>query len=266
MGQAIPAYVHHRPTGQARVRINGRDLYLGRHGTPASREAYDRAIAQWLAGGRCHAPTKDGTPADLTVADLVAGFWTHCERYYGPGSELDCIRAAMRPLVALYGSSAARDFGPLDLKALQAHMVEAGRAPRRRKLPDPGRAGEPEESKPASAPPQAAPAAPRGLTRGTINRQVARIKRLFKWATENGHVPPDVFHGLQAVSGLRRGRSAALEPDPVRPVPDSQVDAATKFMTSPVAAMVAVQRLTGMRPGEVVAMRACDLEMTGRIA
>jgi hypothetical protein len=37
-----PAYRLHKPTGQAVVRIAGRDFYLGKHGTDASHEAYRR--------------------------------------------------------------------------------------------------------------------------------------------------------------------------------------------------------------------------------
>ena len=44
----IPAYRLHKPTGQAVVTLNGRDFYLGRHGSPASRDEYDRLIAEWL--------------------------------------------------------------------------------------------------------------------------------------------------------------------------------------------------------------------------
>ena len=47
-----PSYRLHKPSGQAVVTIDGRDLYLGRHDTPASRAEYDRLIAEWLAGGR----------------------------------------------------------------------------------------------------------------------------------------------------------------------------------------------------------------------
>ena len=38
-----PSYRLHKPTQQAVVRIQGRDFYLGRYGTEASREKYDRS-------------------------------------------------------------------------------------------------------------------------------------------------------------------------------------------------------------------------------
>ncbi len=51
MRKKIPSYRLHKASGQAVVWINGRDLYLGKHGSRESREAYDRLIAQWLEAG-----------------------------------------------------------------------------------------------------------------------------------------------------------------------------------------------------------------------
>ncbi len=49
-----PSYRLHRRTGQAVVTLVGRDIYLGKHGTPESREAYQRKIKEWsAASGRC---------------------------------------------------------------------------------------------------------------------------------------------------------------------------------------------------------------------
>ena len=48
----IPSYRLHKPTKQAVVTLDHRDVYLGRYDTPMSREKYDRLIAQWLANGR----------------------------------------------------------------------------------------------------------------------------------------------------------------------------------------------------------------------
>ena len=44
-----PAYGLHKPSGQARVRIDGEDHYLGVYGTPESRDRYDDLIAEWFA-------------------------------------------------------------------------------------------------------------------------------------------------------------------------------------------------------------------------
>jgi len=48
----IPTYRKHRRSGQAVVHLNGKDHYLGRYGTAASKAEYDRLIGEWLAAGR----------------------------------------------------------------------------------------------------------------------------------------------------------------------------------------------------------------------
>ncbi|MEZ5939772.1 MAG: hypothetical protein R3C18_00170 [Planctomycetaceae bacterium] len=36
----VPKYALHKATGQARVRIDGKDIWLGKYGTPESMERY----------------------------------------------------------------------------------------------------------------------------------------------------------------------------------------------------------------------------------
>jgi hypothetical protein len=47
--------------------------------------------------------------------------------------------------------------------------------------------------------------------RNEINKRIGKVVRMFKWATSQELIPSSVFHGLQSVSGLRRGRSGARE-------------------------------------------------------
>ncbi len=49
----IPAYCHHRSKGLAYVKLGGAFVYLGRHGSPESRVAYERAVTEWLAAAGC---------------------------------------------------------------------------------------------------------------------------------------------------------------------------------------------------------------------
>ena len=59
----IPKYRLHKPSGQAVVTLSGRDFYLGRFETKASRAEYDRHIAEWLANGRRPPAEKEDRPA-----------------------------------------------------------------------------------------------------------------------------------------------------------------------------------------------------------
>ena len=99
------------------------------------------------------------------------------------------------------------------------------------------------------------------LSRGVINNRINRVKRFIRWAVAEELVPPSIIHGLEAVQGLRRGRTRARETDPVMPVEDVHVEAVLPHVTPHVAAMIQLQRMTGMRPGEVVSMRGDEISI-----
>lgn len=109
------------------------------------------------------------------------------------------------------------------------------------------------------------PRSGRPWCRRSINLHVYRIRSVFKWGVANELVPSAVLQGLQAVAGLRQGRSSARETGAVKPVPEAFVEAVLPLVTPPVRGMIQLQRLTGMRPGEVVIMRAIDLDTSGKV-
>jgi hypothetical protein len=45
----VPKYSLYKASGKVVVRIAGKDHYLGPYGTPESREAYQRLVAEWNA-------------------------------------------------------------------------------------------------------------------------------------------------------------------------------------------------------------------------
>jgi integrase len=226
-----PSYRHHRPSNQAVVTLDSRDIYLGRYGSPESRAEFDRLLAEWLSNGRRLPAPVAGS--DLSVNELAEAYLRHADTYYvkngKPTVEPGNIRLAIRPLRQLYGHTMAREFGPVALKVVRCAMAEADNC------------------------------------RSEINRRIGRIVRIFKWAVSEALVPPSVHQALQTVPGLRRGRADVRESEPVRPVPDAFVDAIKPYVSRQVWAMVELQRLTGIRPGEVCTMRTIDIDMAGRI-
>jgi integrase len=100
------------------------------------------------------------------------------------------------------------------------------------------------------------------LCRNVINQRVGRIKRIFRWAAGEELLPPSVPQALSCIEPLKRGRSGARETEVVRPVSDESVAAILQFLPPTVAAMVQLQRLTGMRSGEVCRLRTCDVDTT----
>jgi integrase len=227
-----PAYCHHKAKGLAYVRLNEEFIYLGAYESEESKAEYRRIIAEWMATGRT--PKQAAEAAGPSLNEVLLGYWRFAEGYYRSGNgdrkgELERIAYAVKPLKDLYGTTPAADFGPLALKAVRQNMIDAG------------------------------------LCRTTVNQRVGCIKRIFKWAASEELVPSGVFHGLQSVEGLRRGRSAAKEAEPVRPVPDAHVDAALPFLPPTVGAMVGLHRITGMRSGELCLIRTCDVDTSGAV-
>lgn len=225
----VPSYRWHKPTGQAVVTLNGRDVYLGKYATKASRAEYDRLIGEWLAGGR----SLPRPQSDLTVAELAERYWCFAKSYYRkdgqPTGHLQAIRQALRPLRETYAYSLAADFGPLALRAVQQKLVCADNA------------------------------------RGYVNHLCAIIKRAFKWAASQEMIGVATYQALATVPGLKLGRTEAREPERVPPVVESVVEATLSHLPPVVADIVRIQRLTGCRPGEVCDMRPCDVDRSGDV-
>ncbi len=227
----IPAYGRHKASGQAVVCINGRDVYLGKYGTPERYEKYHRLIAECFPKGpnslapAALAPTIGG---DLTVVELVAAYWQHAKTYYvkngRPTSEQTSLRLALRPLLGLYGHADCRSFGPLALETVRTKMIEAG------------------------------------ITRKRINQRVGRIRRMFKWGVSREIVPAATYQALMTLDGLLKGRSNAKESLPVKPVCEEHVEAVLPFLRLQLRDLVRLQRKIGCRPEDVAIIRPCDVD------
>lgn len=259
----IPSLRRHRPSQRAVVTLSGHDHYLGpwpdhaAHPPAESQAAYDRLVAQWLAGSRAAVLTAeeqkrrllagldpDAPPSDLTVGELIAAFWKHAEGYYlhpdGTATgELENFRYSFRPLNHLYGQTPARKLRPSRLKAVRQLMVDG--------YEHPGYGPQP------------------ALARKLINARVARIVRMFKWATEEEVVPARVYLRLRAVRPLQKGRTEARETAKVTPVDRDHVEAVLPLVRPNVAAMIRLQLLSGMRPGEVCRLRLSELDRSGPV-
>ncbi|MFO7904342.1 MAG: tyrosine-type recombinase/integrase [Planctomycetota bacterium] len=227
----VPKYRLHRPSGQARVTIDGQDYYLGPWKSRASLAEYDRLISEWIAGGRRLAPPDEA--AGMTVVEVIAKYRRFANGYYvkhgKPTDQVRHIDNALKPLKRLYGRTLAAEFGPKRLKAVRQTYIEAGHC------------------------------------RGYVNDHVGRIKRMFKWAAEEELVPGGVYQALAAVSGLRRGRTEAPDRKPVEPVADEVIQGTLPYLPPVVADMVRLLRLTSMRPGEVCMLRPGDIDRSGDV-
>jgi hypothetical protein len=63
-----------------------------------------------------------------------------------------------------------------------------------------------------------------GWCRNVINRQILRVKHVFRWAVENELLDAKVYEALRAVAGLREGKTPARETAPVKPVDEQHAE------------------------------------------
>lgn len=221
----IPQYCHHKARNLARVTIDGKDHYLGTYNSAESKELYRQLIAEWLDRQQ---EERQQIDAEVRMCQLMARFIQHCQDYYRKDGKLTreygCISEALRVLREDHELDRVDRFGPKALKAVQQRMVG------------------------------------QGWSRKYINKQIGRIVRMLKWGVGEQLVRPGTWHALQAVEGLKKGRTTAPDYDPVEPVSDAVVDATLPHLSEIVADMVRVQRLSGCRPGEVCMLRPQDID------
>lgn len=224
-----PTYQLHKASGKAFVKIDAAFVYLGPHGTAASKREYDRVVGEWLANGR-----RSPAASDLSVAELIVRYWAHVGTYYRspdgtPTSEPSALKPSLGILNRLYGKTQAAEFGPLTLENCRRAMIE------------------------------------KGWSRLSINQHVSRLRRVFRWAISKQLVPADIDVALKTLSGLAAGRSDARETDPVRPVADGMIERVLADLSPTIRAMVELQTLTGSRSGELCSMRASDIDRSADV-
>ncbi|MEI7903028.1 MAG: site-specific integrase, partial [bacterium] len=152
-----PGYSHHKASGQAYVRLNSREHYLGRYGSPESRAAYQRVVGEWLVTRAAPLPgdpvKAETVRADLRMSELLVAYLEFAAGYYvkngRPTGELANMKDAIKPLQALYETLLVSQFGPTGLRAVRERMIE------------------------------------NGLSRKVINARINRVRRIFKWGVEH---------------------------------------------------------------------------------
>lgn len=213
-------------SGQARIRLGGKDVYLGKFGTRASHEKFHRVVAEFYRTGE--PPGSNGEPpASHTLGDLINSFRLWAEKRYVKNGR-------QTSEVGLYKLSCGSllDVAPIDMPAndiLPTHLTTM-----RTRL------------------------AELGLARGTINGRLRRIKTMYAWGVEQGFVDPSAWHGLKAVRGAKKGE--AKTPPKITPAPTQDILAIRNEVPPSIWALVQLCILTGCRPGEAVVLRPCDID------
>jgi len=239
----IPIYRHHpgskdRPRNLGYAEWRGhREYFPGPYGSHESRAAYQRWLDEKLAS-QPHVAW-----SAVTVAILADAYENWATTYYGE-VQMYAIRDAIGPLVTLAGWRKVEDFGPRTLLQLRECMV-------RGEIRD-------ETGMVVWAP-------NRKWCRNYINRQIDRVRRVFAWGVTQEMVPISTHQALTTIEGLRKGKTTARETKKIKPANPGHVKAAKAVMVPTLRAMVSVQEFTGMRPGNLVTLRLCEIDTSRRV-
>ena len=211
---------------RAYVVLNGERHYLGHYDTPEAEEAYHRIVAEWLARGKCPAPPKE--EATITeCADIYLAYLT--EQGGDTPSNLDRARGVTGHLVRLYGRMRAAAFTAAHLRAVREALIKDG------------------------------------LARVTVNERTRVVVRMLKHCASLDLIPSEPYHKCLTLEPLKKGRSAAKETQPVRPVRREDVDKVLDRVNRSVGAMIRLQLLTGARPGEICGLKREDIDTNGAV-
>jgi integrase len=226
----VPKYSLHKPSGQAKVRFNGKTVYLGKYGSRESHEAYARFVSTLPKSDEVARGAEPSVGVPLLVGEVVLRFFEHAKVYYRRNGVLTgehiTVRSCLRPLTKRFGQLPAREFSAKRLKTVRDDMIELG------------------------------------WCRNYVNKATSMVKRCFKWAAEEELVPSSVAGDIWAVRGLKAHRSAAREKPEIGPVADDNVNAVLPYLPELASDAIRIMRLTGMRPGEVLTMTAEEIDRT----
>lgn len=206
--------------------------YYGSAADPESQAKAKQAIAAWLS------KSIDVKPRlGLTVNGVIVAYLKHAATYYKPrpggtgqSKQLARVKVALGFLQRVAGDLRAEEFGPNAMRDVREAMVITGKC------------------------------------RSYVNYLVSCILRAFRWAVSYQLVSVEVHIRLGTLEHLKKGRSLAKEgTGRTEAIPIEDIRAAIPYLPEAVAGMILLQLLTGMRPGEVLTVRAGDIVQDGPV-
>ena len=181
-----------------------------------------KEISQSLTPGLV--PTTE-TGSRYRVAELAALWLDHCSKLYDREAETKRCAKAIQPVIDFCHDRFCDDFGPKDLKRCRSQLIRIGNS------------------------------------RKTIKDKINRVVQMFRWGAEEELCSETIYMKLKAVEPLRKGQEGVSDGrGKVLPVSWACVEPVLSHVQPPVAAMIRVQWLTGMRSGNLVDLRPCDLD------
>lgn len=223
-----PKYCRHK-SGQAYVRISGRQVYLGLHGSKESLKEYERVITEWREN-QFDLPEK--VHKDVLICELCAAYLKHIRAVHPPkksnqsqkNASFNKYRIVVLLTDELYGDEFVKNFTTSHLHRIRNQLLT------------------------------------RNLTRGYVNNLVDNVRSMFRWGVEHGMVDVQIYQALMAVERLRKDRSPAKESGKVEPVSRTDLNKTIEYIDSPYNDLIRVHHLLGCRANEAYEMRVGDFK------
>ncbi len=245
-----PALCYHL-SGQSTVRIQGQNIYLGKHGSAIAQVRYALLLAEYHKHGmslpedfdmavieanadaimQAKVPAVIASQEDIEpirVRHLTLAYAEHGRKAYaGSKSELYRIKQLCSELEATYGDVLVEDFGPRMLKKLRESWVDSGKA------------------------------------RKYVNSLTQAVWRIWRFGVSEELCSESAWARLKSLEPLREGQTTARENEPRKPVAIEVVRRTVAELSPVLRDMVRVHVATGMRPSELCSMRPCDIDRSG---
>jgi integrase len=226
---SAPKIYLHRSTGWYCANFSGVRVRLAKTRTDAEK-IYDVKLTEWLRAGRPVARERQlRDPNALTVSAAMLAYYQHTETRVCK-KQLARVLAAAGAARELFCDKPAAEFDQLDLEKVRDALLRR-----------------PSKRNPAKM-----------LSRTYVNYLIGAIQTAWGWLASRKMVPATCALELRTLKALRENEGGAETP-PIAAVSATDVAATLPRLSPTLRAMVQVGQLTGMRPGEICAMRRCDL-------
>jgi integrase len=201
------------------------------------------AYKTWLQAWHRHERIRNphAAPHTYTAQELARDYLEYAKATFRKGGEITShvylIATAMNAIAEAFGDRPASSIEAHELANLRDAMVHA----------------------------EAEDGTKRTLSVKTINGRLTAIKSAYQWARERGMVTREAALDLATVKRLQPGRSPAVDPKEIQPIDEHWVSVTKDRSPAVLQAMIDLQWLTGMRPGEVCMMRGSDIDTSGDV-
>ncbi len=236
----------HGASGQARIKIAGRHVYLGRWGSQESYVEHARLAAEHSRRVAQNEPPVPVCKDRLTVCEVADRWLLSAEKQFGKDHhEVREIGRVILVMTRIHGRTNAAAFGANELEEIRDSMID-GSWRTEKELADLRK-----QKRHA------------GWCRSQINKQVTRIRRVWRWAEKRGLVPRGSWEHLRTLEPLGAHVPGVRQKPKRKAVDWDRVSAAMEHTPAVVAAMLELQWFTGMRPSELVKIQTSLIDRDG---